>query len=397
MSKWEMVQLGDVCDVRDGTHASPKYVNQGYPLVTSKNVTKGYLDFDNVSMISQEDFDEINKRSKVDVGDIIMPMIGTIGQPIVVQTMERPFAIKNVALIKFSKCDNAHNEFIRIVLESPLFSAYIDRLSRGGTQKFIALKDIRSFKFPLPPLVVQLKIAGILNRASAFIEKRKAQTAKLDLLIKSQFIQMFGDPVINPMGWEVKRLGDLVKVRSSKRVYQREQTTSGVPFLRISDLVDKIAYNLDTNNLYISDELYDIFLKDGVVPSVGDILVTSRGSLGLCYVVNEHDRFYFQDGMISWLNKRDDIIDSIYLSYLFLSSEIKRQIGIASAGSTVHYLSLSHLENFSILYPPLELQKRFAEFVKHINYHKTTLNMQITHLKKLYNALMQRCFNGEMF
>jgi len=121
------VRLGDVCDVRDGTHASPKYVAQGYPLITSKNVTKGYLDFSDVNLISLEDFEEINKRSKVDIGDIIMPMIGTIGQPIVVKTIERPFAIKNVALIKINN-NQIHNAFIKNMLESTLFSEYIDKL-----------------------------------------------------------------------------------------------------------------------------------------------------------------------------------------------------------------------------------------------------------------------------
>ncbi len=95
-------KLEDICDVRDGTHDSPKYVNEGYPLITSKNVTNGTIDFNNVNNISSEDYEKINRRSFVDDGDILMPMIGTIGKPIIV-VKNRDFAIKNVALIKFNK------------------------------------------------------------------------------------------------------------------------------------------------------------------------------------------------------------------------------------------------------------------------------------------------------
>jgi len=384
MSKWEMVRLGDVCKVVNGYAFDSKLFNaesKGQPIIRIRDVVRGYTE----TYTTEKCKDIHIVRSD----DLIIGMDGEFN----ISTWKSDDALLNqrVCRLDIHECSVAAG-YVLYCLPKKLKE--IEDATPFVTVKHLSSKTIENIIIPLPPLSVQQKIADILDRTVALIEKRKAQIAKLDLLVKSQFIEMFGDPVINPMGWEVKRLGDLVKVRSSKRVYQREQTTSGVPFLRISDLVDKIAYNLDTNDLYISDELYDIFLKDGVVPNVGDILVTSRGSLGLCYVVNEHDRFYFQDGMISWLNKRDDIIDSIYLSYLFLSSEIKRQIGIASAGSTVHYLSLTHLENFSILYPPLELQKKFAEFVKRINYHKTTFNMQKAHLDMLYKSLTQKCFSG---
>lgn len=95
---WEKRKLREVSDVRDGTHASPKYYSQGYPLVTSKNLTSAGLDFSNISLISELDYKNINKRSRVDKGDILFGMIGTIGTPVMVH--ESNFAIKNVALIK---------------------------------------------------------------------------------------------------------------------------------------------------------------------------------------------------------------------------------------------------------------------------------------------------------
>ena len=91
---WEVISLGKVCDVRDGTHDSPKYFTEGYPLVTSKNVTSGKIDFTDCSLICEEDYNKINERSKVDFGDILMPMIGTVGKPVIVD-VDAEFAIKN--------------------------------------------------------------------------------------------------------------------------------------------------------------------------------------------------------------------------------------------------------------------------------------------------------------
>ncbi len=102
---WETKKLGEVCDVRDGTHDSPKFIFNGYPLITSKNIVDNQLILDKVNYISQEDYDKINKRSKVDKGDILLPMIGTIGNPVVIN-IEPNFAIKNVALIKFNNPNN---------------------------------------------------------------------------------------------------------------------------------------------------------------------------------------------------------------------------------------------------------------------------------------------------
>lgn len=94
------MKLGDVCDVRDGTHDSPKPVEKGYPLITSKNIKNGELDFSNVTYISEEDFKKVSQRSYVDAGDVIMPMIGTIGGACLIKSKEKDFAIKNVALFK---------------------------------------------------------------------------------------------------------------------------------------------------------------------------------------------------------------------------------------------------------------------------------------------------------
>jgi len=167
---WEKLLLCDVCDVRDGTHDSPKYFTEGYPLITSKNVSGGKIDFSDCNLICEEDYNKINQRSKVDVGDILMPMIGTVGKPVIVDSQKK-FAIKNVALIKFRENSAVVNSFIKVLLESDYFDREVINKVRGGTQKFISLGDIRKLNFCLPPIKLQNQFAAFVNE----IDKSKLQ------------------------------------------------------------------------------------------------------------------------------------------------------------------------------------------------------------------------------
>jgi len=190
MHEWEQKTLGEVCDVRDGTHDSPKYHNQGYPLVTSKNVTQGIIDFTDCNLISEEDYAKISKRSKVDKGDIIMPMIGTVGSPVIVNT-NVAFAIKNVSLIKFSPESLLLNVFVKHLLLSPYFDTEVLDKVRGGTQKFISLSDIRKLKVSIPPLKLQSTFAAFVERIDKLrfvIQQSLDETQKLfDSLMQEYF------------------------------------------------------------------------------------------------------------------------------------------------------------------------------------------------------------------
>nr|WP_254797430.1 restriction endonuclease subunit S [Pseudomonas aromaticivorans] len=149
--------LGKVCDVRDGTHDSPAYVSEGYPLVTSKNLKDGVIDLMGANYISEFDYNDINRRSKVDIGDILMPMIGTIGNPVMVKD-EPNFAIKNMALIKF-KPSSPSAEFVFHFLNGNCFDRLVANKNKGGTQKFLALGEIRGLPLPIPPADAQLEFS----------------------------------------------------------------------------------------------------------------------------------------------------------------------------------------------------------------------------------------------
>ena len=187
---WEKKKLGEVCDVRDGTHDSPKFRFTGYPLVTSKNIVNNQLVLDKVNYISQDDYDKINKRSKVDKGDILLPMIGTIGNPVVIN-IEPNFAIKNVALIKFNN-PNITNTYIYNILTSNYIEYVKNILSRGGTQKFIALADIRKLIIPIPPLDLQNQFAEFVEQVEKNKENIKSSLNQLEILYNALMQEYFG-------------------------------------------------------------------------------------------------------------------------------------------------------------------------------------------------------------
>ena len=188
---WEKEYLGVVCDVRDGTHDSPHYHSTGFPLVTSKNVTGGEIDLTDCSLISEADFNKINERSKVDMGDIIMPMIGTVGKPVIVNVKPN-FAIKNVSLIKFKDDSRVLNTFIRSLLQSDYFDDAVLSKVRGGTQKFIALGDIRKLVVIVPPMELQEQFAAFVEQTDKSKLAVQKGLQELEILKKSLMQQYFG-------------------------------------------------------------------------------------------------------------------------------------------------------------------------------------------------------------
>lgn len=149
---WNLVQLKHIITVKDGTHDTPIYMDPSgatYPLITSKNIREGIIDFDAAKHISKIDYESINRRSDVDLNDIIMPMIGTIGNPAVVNT-SRPFAIKNVALFKTSLLE-WNLSFLLHFLNSDYCKSQFELQKSGGVQGFVSLNTLRNLFVLLPP------------------------------------------------------------------------------------------------------------------------------------------------------------------------------------------------------------------------------------------------------
>ena len=271
---------------------------------------------------------------------------------------------------------------------------YVAELNMTGSagQKRVPKSFLNKYQINLLSKEKQIKQVRILNCINRIIVVKQSTLKKLDELIKSRFIEMFGDIEQNSNDYPVYKLGSLCTVSSSKRIYQNEQTSSGVPFLRVSNLVELIDKKELNCDLYIPEEKYSDLLNAGQVPKAEDILVTSRGTLGKCYIVKESDKFYFQDGMISWLSSISINISALFISYLFESQYIKSQIAKLQSGSTVAYLSIDMLKRLNIVVPPIDMQNQFADFVTKVEQQKATVQKSIDHLETLKKSLMQEYF-----
>lgn len=178
---WSLTKLGDYYDVRDGTHDSPRYVDEGFPLITSKNLKNGEIDFQKIQYISEEDYLSISQRSAVRKGDVLMAMIGTIGNPVVIESEDK-FAIKNVALFKTNNTQSPH--FLKYYLSSSSTMKKMERDAKGASQKFIGLGYLRSFPIRIPSFQKQLEIVSKIKEFEATTKKLTfASSSKVNQLI----------------------------------------------------------------------------------------------------------------------------------------------------------------------------------------------------------------------
>lgn len=263
---WEQHRLETISDVRDGTHDSPTYQNEGHPFVTSKNVKNGFINYDDVQYISDEDFEEINKRSKVDVNDILMGMIGTIGNLALIRT-EPDFAIKNVALIKDTK--QVSYLYLYQYLQSKNVEKQLFLGMDGGTQKFLALKKIRELNILVPSENEQLQIGGFLENLDDIITLYQRKFDEIKQLKKFMLQKMFpknGEliPEIRFVGftgvWEQRKLGEMVERVSATGTSNKE-----FPSIEYEDVVSE--QGLLNKNIYQKETI-----KTGVRFSSEDVL-----------------------------------------------------------------------------------------------------------------------------
>ena len=158
--------------------------------------------------------------------------------------------------------------------------------------------------------------------------------------------------------WKTYKLGDLCKISSSKRIFAKEYKDSGIPFYRGKEIIEKQKGNKISTELYISQERYDEIKAKHGVPQKDDMLLTSVGTLGIPYIVQD-EVFYFKDGNLTWFYDFEDL-DSRYLYYWFLSPIGKMNIDSKAIGSTQKALTIETLSKFEISLPPLEEQRRIA-------------------------------------
>ncbi|MFQ1049494.1 restriction endonuclease subunit S [Avibacterium paragallinarum] len=390
---WEKCKLGEVKDVRDGTHSSPKFYTDGYALITSKNLTEFGLDLSSVSFISQQDFDEINKRSKVDIGDIIFGMIGTIGNPILLE--KEGFAIKNVALIKQKEGEAVDNLFLIQLLKSSIFNNYIAKENTGGTQKFLGLAQVRSFSFFNPTLPEQQKIGTLFRRLDRLITLHKRKWDDVILLKKALLQKMFPKNGSNfpalrfpefTDAWEKCKLGEVKDVRdgthSSPKFY-----TDGYALITSKNLTE---FGLDLSSVsFISQQDFDEINKRSKV-DIGDIIFGMIGTIGNPILLEKEGFAIKNVALIK--QKEGEAVDNLFLIQLLKSSIFNNYIAKENTGGTQKFLGLAQVRSFSFFNPTLPEQQKIGTLFRRLDRLITLHKRQHEHYQLLKKALLQQMF-----
>ena len=275
---------------------------------------------------------------------------------------------------------------------------YIYSLQKGAGQPHIYGKDIENIEIPLPPIDTQRKIAAILDKAQELIDLRKAQIEKLDDFLRSVFLDMFGDPVTNPKGWEVDRLDNVAEIVSGVAKGRKlvNQQTVFVPYMRVANVQD---------GHLVLDEIKQIEVLPSDVTKYalldGDLLATEGGDpdkLGRCAIWKGQIKECIHQNHIFRIRLQTNKVMPEYVSFLmgskhgkkyFLRSS-KQTTGIASINST-------QLKSFPAFLPPLPLQQQFAAIVEKTEQQKTLMQQSLTEMENNFSSLMQQAFRGELF
>ena len=243
----------------------------------------------------------------------------------------------------------------------------------------------------VPPIDEQRKIAAVLDKISDLIAKRRRQLDKLDELVKSRFVEMFGDYRKNPKGWKICRLGDIADVGSSKRVFVDELQDKGIPFYRGTEIGALAEGQKITPELYITESHYQELRNATGAPQIGDLLMPSICPDGRIWLVDTNLPFYFKDGRVLWVHNIDKNFDSTFLLYTLKDRIVTDYDNIAS-GTTFAELKIFALKQCCVFDVPIKQQRKFAKLVEKINGLKLVTDKSLIALETLKKSLMQEYF-----
>ena len=386
---WEQRKLSEISDVRDGTHDSPSYLNDGHPFVTSKNVKDGYINYDDIKYISDEDFEAINKRSKVDVNDILMGMIGTIGNLALIRT-EPDFAIKNVALIKDTK--QVSYMYLYHYLQSSSTERQLLSGLDGGTQKFVSLKNIRELNIMVPSEAEQLKVGNFIESLDHLItlhQRKCEETKKLKKFMLQKMFPQKGEkvPKIRFDGftddWEQRKFGDLVEkyedpVKTPTEGYMRLGIRSHAKGT-FHSYVEK-GKELETAKMFrVAADKFIVNITFGWEHAVA---ITDEDDAGKL-VSHRFPQYSFNNGILPK-----------FFRYLILDEKFKHHLELSSPGGAGRnrVLKLSDMLEYKMNFPCEEEQRKIAVYFDDLDHLITLHQRKCEELQNIKKFMLQNMF-----
>lgn len=381
-----MAKLGEICTIQSG--GTPSRGNKEYwengtiPWVKISDFSGKYLAHTS-EKITQAGLD--GSSAKIfPKGTILYTIFATLGETCILDID----ASTNQAIAGLKLNDDSVSiDYLYYYLLSK--KEYVNEIGRGVAQNNINMKILREMEISIPPKEEQDRITDVLNKVYALIALRKEQLAKLDQLVKSRFIEMFGDVIQNTKNWEIRSFSEITSSRLGKMLDSKQKTgNSSYPYLANFN-VQWFSFNLENLNQmdFNEDEQIEFELRDG------DILVCEGGEIGRCAVWhNQLQPCFFQKALHRVRCNRNSIHPD-YLAWWFkFNCEHDGFASIAGAKATIAHLPSIKLKQLQVSVPPIVLQEQFAAFVEQVDKSKLAIQQSLDKLETLKKALMQEYF-----
>lgn len=369
-----IVKLGDVATYINGYAFKPSdWSTNGLPIIRIQDLTGNSYQCNRYN-------GEYDEKYEIIDGDVLISWSASLG--VYVWKGEKSVLNQHIFKVVFDKCEIDKNFFVHQVANI-LEKAEVE--AHGATMKHLTKKVFDSLPFYLPTLEEQYKIAETLDKVSDLIAKRKQQLEKLDSLVKSKFVEMFGDINVNDKGWNVQPLGDLCTIVRGGSPRPIDRYLGGnIPWIKIGDATSgENIYMYSTKEHIIQDGVS----KSRMVKSGSLIFANCGVSLGFARIITF-------DGCIhdGWLAIEDiDLrLDKIFLLHA-LNQMTHHFRKIAPAGTQPN-LNTTIMKAYKQIIPPKKLQKEYILFVEQIEKTKKNINLSLEKLETLKKALMQEYF-----
>ena len=386
------VKLGDVCEFINGDRgknypSSKDFVDKGIPFINAGHVQNNDISFENMNYISKEKFNKLGS-GKVKKNDILYCLRGSLGKNAIVNIEEG--AIASSLVILRSKTEDIDVNYLIKYLNSNYIKEQILKYNNGSSQPNLSAASVKNFNIYLPNYEKQKEISRILDKAQQLIDKRKEQIEALDELVKSKFIEMFGNYFKNKEHfYSLMETCNFIDYRGKTP----EKSESGITLITAKNVKSHI-FSFEPRE-YIPEENYEEIMTRGI-PMVNDILFTTEAPLGnVCRIPKIEGKFCVGQRLIT-MQPKENIV-SEYLEYALLSEEFQREMWKVSSGSTVKGIRSKELVKLKVPVPPIELQNKFADFVKYTDKLKFEMEKSLKELEDNFNSLMQKAFKGELF
>lgn len=400
MKEWRTRKLGEVATVIDGPHATPKTVGSGPIFLGIGALQDGLINLGETRHVTEEDFKLWTRRATPQAGDVVFSYETRLGQAALIPPGLECCLGRRMGLVRFHEGTVIPRFFLYQYL-SPSFREFLDsKTIRGATVDRISIKEFPSFPIAVPPLSEQHRIVAILDEAFDGIATAKANAeqnlqnarALFDTYLNAVYLERGADT------WPMRRLGDVFEIGSSKRIHERDWSPSGVPFYGGKEIVKLAKFGHAVSNAYISEQKYDDYASKYDMPKPGDILITARGTIGVGYVVQKSDKFYYKDGNIISMRAKN-AANPHFLLYAFRSKALADQLGDLS-GTTVTHLPLEKAKELLLRMPEIDIQdtmvKQTMEFEGETQRLESFYRQKLAALDEMKKSLLHQAFSGAL-